>query len=70
MQTLQKDNVLSKNNTDNITIYTFENQMFRVVGTNEKPQFVVKDICKILEIVNVTNAVKSIPEEWKADFLR
>jgi len=51
-----------------ITIYTFENQTFRIVGTLEKPQFVVKDICNILEIVNVTNAVKNIPKEWKGDF--
>jgi prophage antirepressor-like protein len=66
MQTLQNKNP-SQINTE-ITIYTFENQTFRVVGTHDKPQFVVKDVCDILGLSNVTQAIKSIPEEWKADF--
>jgi prophage antirepressor-like protein len=38
-----------------------------VVGSFDKPQFVVKDICNILGISNVTMAVRSIPEEWRGE---
>ena len=48
-----------------IEIYSFEDKNIRVVGTFENPLFAVKDICNILEIANVTMAVKNIPDKWK-----
>jgi prophage antirepressor-like protein len=57
----------SASETSEVIIYTFENQPFRVVGSLDKPQFVVKDICDILGISNATNAVRNIPEEWHGD---
>jgi prophage antirepressor-like protein len=67
MTSLQNNNSSFQTNSD-IVIYTFENQTFRVAGSLDNPQFVVKDICNILGITNVTNAMKSIPEEWVGDF--
>jgi prophage antirepressor-like protein len=55
-----------------IEIYSFKGKNIRVVGTFETPLFAVKDICNILEIVNVTTAVSNIPDKWKTvrKFLR
>ena len=49
-----------------IEIYNFENENIRVVGTPENPFFVVKDICNILELSNVTNTMRNIPDKWKS----
>jgi anti-repressor protein len=49
-----------------IEIYNFENENIRVVGTSENPFFVVKDICNILELSNVTNTMRNIPDKWKS----
>jgi prophage antirepressor-like protein len=46
----------------------FDNKPFRVIGSLDNPQFVVKDICDILGLSNVTQATKSIPKEWLGDF--
>ena len=43
----------------------FDNKTLRIVGSYEEPFFVVNDICKILDIKNVTQAVKIIPEKSK-----
>ena len=45
--------------------FKFEGKQIRVVGTNEKPWFVAKDICNILELTNITEALKNIPEKWR-----
>jgi len=52
-------------NEDNFKSY-FENENVRVVGTVENPFFVVKDICDMLELSNVTNAIRNIPDKWKS----
>jgi len=40
------------------------NNKIRVLGTSTDPWFVAKDICIILGLSNVTNALKYIPEKW------
>ena len=43
---------------------TFENKEIRIRGTSESPWFVAKDICDILELTNITNSLRNIPEKW------
>jgi prophage antirepressor-like protein len=52
---------------NSVNLYSFDNQDFRVIGSYDKPQFIVKDICKILGLSNPTTAVKSIPDEWRGE---
>ena len=44
--------------------FKFENKEIRVIGSYQEPWFVAKDICDILELSNITNALKNIPEKW------
>ena len=44
---------------------TFNEQNIRVIGTCQEPWFVAKDICNILELPNITNALKILPEKWR-----
>lgn len=52
-------NIIDKNMKFNL-------KTVRVVGTSEKPLFVVKDICNILDIKNTTDILRNIPEKWKS----
>jgi len=45
--------------------FNFNNNIIRIVGTYDEPWFVAKDICKILELSNTTEALKFINEKWK-----
>jgi prophage antirepressor-like protein len=44
--------------------FKFENKEIRVLGSYNEPWFVAKDICDILGLSNITNALKNIPEKW------
>ena len=44
---------------------SFNEKNIRVLGTYVEPWFVAKDICDILELPNITNAIKIIPEKWR-----
>ena len=44
---------------------TFNEQNIRVIGTCQEPWFVAKDICNILELKNITETMKMIPEKWR-----
>ena len=44
--------------------FKFENKEIRVFGSYNEPWFVAKDICDILELSNITNALRNIPEKW------
>ena len=46
----------------------FNENTIRVIGTYTDPWFVAKDICKILELSNITEAVKNIPINWRSSF--
>jgi prophage antirepressor-like protein len=45
----------------------FNKDEVRIVGTLSDPWFVVKDICKILDIKDNRSCLRIIPEEWKVD---
>lgn len=45
---------------------SFNDETIRVLGTSENPMFVVKDICKILGLSNVTETLRNIPEKWRS----
>jgi prophage antirepressor-like protein len=44
---------------------TFNKKEVRLVGTYEEPWFVAKDVCDILEVTDVSLALRKIPEGWK-----
>ncbi len=44
---------------------TFNEQNIRIIGTCDNPWFVAKDICNILELKNITESMKIIPEKWR-----
>jgi len=44
---------------------SFENANVKVFGTYNEPWFIAKNICDILEISNVSDALRNIPENWK-----
>ena len=44
---------------------SFNEKNIRVIGSYEEPWFVAKDICNILELPNITNAIKILPEKWR-----
>ena len=43
----------------------FNEQTIRIVGTYDNPLFVAIDICKILDLKNVTDTLRSLPDKWK-----
>jgi prophage antirepressor-like protein len=45
--------------------FKFENKEIRVLGNYNEPLFVAKDICNILELSNITESLRNIPEKWK-----
>jgi prophage antirepressor-like protein len=45
--------------------FCFEKKEVRVIGTYNEPRFVAKDICDILELKNITEAIRNIPEKWR-----
>ena len=45
--------------------FKFNNINVRIIGSYNEPFFVAKDICNILELTNITEALKNIPEKWK-----
>jgi prophage antirepressor-like protein len=50
---------------ENIDInLSFNDTNVRVIGSYDKPLFVVKDICKILGLSNTTEVLKNIPDKW------
>jgi prophage antirepressor-like protein len=51
-------------NQINMTL-SFNKDTIRVTGTHTDPWFVVKDICKILDIKDNKSALRNIPEKWK-----
>ena len=45
--------------------FKFENKEIRIIGSYNEPYFVAKDICNVLGLSNITEALKSIPQKWK-----
>jgi prophage antirepressor-like protein len=46
--------------------FNFNNDTIRVSGTYNEPWFVAKDICHILGLTNVTEALRNIPDKWRS----
>jgi len=46
--------------------FNFNDSTIRVIGTYDKPLFVAKDICDILGLSNVSEALRNIPDKWKS----
>ena len=44
--------------------FNFNENTIRIIGSYDDPWFVAKDICNILGLSNVTNALRNIPEKW------
>jgi prophage antirepressor-like protein len=51
--------------TNNLTLFDFDSQSIRVLTINNEPWFVAQDICRVLEIKNVSKALSRIDEEDK-----
>jgi prophage antirepressor-like protein len=47
----------------------FDKEQIRVLGTTENPMFVSVDVCKILGLSNVSQALTIIPDKWKGIIL-
>jgi prophage antirepressor-like protein len=45
--------------------FVFHDNTIRLVN-NKQPMFVAKDICNLLGLTNITQALKNIPEKWKS----
>lgn len=52
----------------NLTIFSFEDQEVRFVGTPENPWWVAQDVCKILGIQNVTQAISKLDDDERSMF--
>ncbi len=52
----------------NLTIFLFEDQEVRFVGTPENPWWVAQDVCKILGIQNVTQAISKLDDDERSMF--
>ena len=44
---------------------SFNNNNIRIIGSSNEPWFVAKDICNILDLKDVSNALLNISEKWK-----
>ncbi|MBD2473148.1 BRO family protein [Nostoc sp. FACHB-145] len=49
----------------NLSVFVFESQEVRFVGTPENPEWVAADVCAILEIKNVSDALTSFDQDEK-----
>ena len=49
----------------NITVFEFNTSSVRVLMINKEPWFVAKDICQVLEIRNVSDAVSRLDDDEK-----
>jgi prophage antirepressor-like protein len=45
---------------------SFNDNSIRIVGTPDKPLFVVKDICNILGLSNTTEVIRHLPVNWQS----
>ena len=45
--------------------FKFQDKDIRVIGNYNEPLFAAKDICTILELSNITEALRNIPEKWR-----
>lgn len=51
----------------NLTVFQFESQEVRFVGTPDDPWWVAADVCAVLEIKNVGNVIAKLDDDEKRD---
>jgi len=51
---------------NNEQIFLFNENKVRIIAHINEPMFIALDICKILELSNITQALSIIPEKWKS----
>ena len=49
----------------NLSIFTFEHQQVRFVGTAEQPEWIAADVGEVLEIKNVRQLLAKFEEDEK-----
>ncbi|MBX9257304.1 hypothetical protein H1Q63_25850 [Desmonostoc muscorum CCALA 125] len=49
----------------NLSVFNFESHEIRFVGTADKPWWVASDVCKVLDIVNVSQAITKLDDDEK-----
>jgi prophage antirepressor-like protein len=49
-----------------INTINFNDDTIRVSGTYNERWFVAKDICHVLGLTNVTEALRNIPDKWRS----
>jgi prophage antirepressor-like protein len=52
----------------NLTVFNFESQEVRFVGTADKPWWVVTDVCAVLEIKNPSQAIARLDDDERSMF--
>ena len=43
----------------NLTVFAFEGQQVRFVGTTEQPEWIAQDVCDVLEVGLTSNALRN-----------
>ena len=56
---------MSKKDFNAPTIYEFKDKAFRIIEKDGEPWFVAKDVCDILGLGNVTEALRSLDDDEK-----
>ena len=46
--------------------FIYNKKIVRIFGTTDKPLFIAKDVCDILELTNITVSLKYLPNKWKS----
>ncbi|MCP4103910.1 MAG: phage antirepressor [Lentisphaerae bacterium] len=52
-----------------VTMFNFEDANVRVINRNEEPWFVAKDVCEVLELSNITEALRNLDEDERGSEL-
>ena len=48
-----------------LQVFNYNNNEIRVIENNGEPWFVAKDVCDVLELADVTSAIKSLDDDEK-----
>jgi len=54
---------------NSLQIYTFQNRNVRVAGSPENPLFVAADVCRILDLTDVTSALRGLEDDEKGPLI-
>ena len=54
--------------TTDLAVFDFNNNPVRVILRDGSPWFVASDVCRVLELVNVTESIRSLDDDETSDF--